>query len=380
MKSERPTPTDPQAGAQPTPVETGASSDAASPSADVALVIAFITQLRRVFSAPGYRPPLLPTVALEVHELSLRSDVGADQLVEVLEKDAVLAAQVLRVAGSAAYGGWGQDNISLKVAVVRLGLRGLASVVWEVAAGMRVFRSVRFAAAMEQIRAHSTLSAHLCRLIASRKALTTETAFLCGLLHDIGMAATLLVLSDRPKDEPSINPAVLDEVLRQTHQEVSGMIAQLWKLPAEVQNVLANHHSFPAGEAPHPISAAVAVVEELSRELGHGVEIGAGRCDRVAPETLARAREVLGFTDEQEAELRETAKKLAASVTKDFTLGEQKPVPSAAPKTASTAPPAAPAAAAKSHASHQARLSLWRRLGRVFGGKRRLATKNPGSG
>jgi HD-like signal output (HDOD) protein len=219
---------------------------------------------------------------------------------------------------------------------------------------------------MEQIRTQSTMCAHLCRLIASRKALSTETAFLCGLLHDIGMAATLLVLSDRPKDEPSINPAVLDEVLRQTHQEVSGMIAQLWKLPAEVQHVLAGHHSSPAGEPPSPLSAAIAIAEDLSQKLGHGVTIGAGRCDRVAPETLARAREVLGFTDEQEAELRETAEKLAASVTQDFAPGKPKPVHSAASKTASARAAAAPAVAAKPTAPHHARLSLWRRLRLMF--------------
>ncbi len=319
MTSERNSPHDP--GVDPTPQDTEAFSDAALPSADVALVIAFITQLRRVFSAPSYRPPLLPTVALEVHQLSLRSDVGADQLVEVLERDAVLAAQVLRVAGSAAYGGWGQNDISLKVAVVRLGVRSLASVVWEVAAGMRVFRSARYASVMEQIRTHSTMCAHLCRLIASRKALSPETAFLCGLLHDIGMAATLLVLSDRPKEEPSISPLVLDEVLRQTHQEVSGMIAQLWKLPAEVQEVLANHHSFPVNQPPKPLSAAVALAEDLSQKLGHAVTIGPGRCDLVSPTTLARAREALGLTAEQEAELRETGEKLATAVTQDFAAG-----------------------------------------------------------
>ncbi len=140
----------------------------------------------------------------------------------------------------------------MKVAVVRLGMRHLASVVWEVAAGMRVFRSARYAGAMEQIRTHSTMCAHLCRLIASRKALATETAFLCGLLHDIGMAATLLVLSDRPKDEPSISPLVLDEVLRQTHQEVSGMIAQLWKLPAEVQRCWPTTTVFLPASPPSP--------------------------------------------------------------------------------------------------------------------------------
>ena len=344
-------------------------AEESSPSADVdvALVIAFITQLRRVFASPSYRAPLLPTVALEVHELSHRSDVGVDQLVEVLERDNVLAAQVLRVAGSAAFGGWSQSNISLKVAVVRLGLRNLASVVWEVATSMRVFRSARYETVMEQIRVHSTLCAHLCRLIASRKALVPEMAFLCGLLHDIGMAATLLVLSDRPKEEPSITPAVLDEVLRQTHQEVSGMIAQLWKLPADVQMVVANHHTFPGGEPPHPLCAVVALAEDLSRQLGYGVDIGPGSCDRVVPATLAAARAALGLTDEQFAELQDTGKKLADGVAHEFQPAEQKP---AAP----SAPAAKPAPAntttrpvAKPPAQQQARLTLWRRLRRWMG-------------
>jgi len=370
VNNERNPPYPAQASGRGTPGEATASSDADSSTTDVdvALVIAFITQLRRVLAAPNYRPPLLPTVAMEVYQLSLRSDVGVDQLVEVLEKDTVLAAQVLRVAGSAAYGGWSDDNISLRVAVVRLGMRSLASVVWEVAAGMRVFRSTRYVRTMESIRAHSTLCAHLCRLIASRKALITETAFLCGLLHDIGMAATLLVLSDRPKDEPSISPAVLDEVLRQTHQEVSGMIAQLWKLPADVQKVLGNHHSFPANEAPHPLSAVVAIAEEMSRELGQGVDIGPGRCDRVAPEILARAREVLNLTDEQEAELRETGKKLAAAVAQSMVPEAKKPAPAASARATSATASASAPAHGKAVAPQQARLSFWQRLRRWFGG------------
>jgi putative nucleotidyltransferase with HDIG domain len=363
VSSERQLPDSPPAGqsAAPEP-ETSQSADV-----DVALVIAFITQLRRVFASPSYHPPLLPTVALEVHELSHRPDVGVDQLVAVLERDNVLAAQVLRVAGSAAFGGWSQNDISLKVAVVRLGLRNLASVVWEVATSMRVFRSVRYAATMEQIRVHSTLCAHLCRLVASRKALVPEMAFLCGLLHDIGMAATLLVLSDRPKEEPGLTPAVLDEVLRQTHQEVSGMIAQLWKLPPEVQQVVANHHTFAAGAPPHPLSAAVAIAENLCRELGHGVEIGPGSCDRVSPTTLAAAREALGFTDEQYAELCETGQKLALAVAGEFAPAEKRPEPPPPRKTA--APNPEPPPAAKPVARQQARISLWSRLRRAFGGK-----------
>lgn len=339
---------------------------------DTALVIAFITQLRSVFSSPNYRPPLLPTVALQVHELSYRGDVNADQLVRVLEQDSILAAQVLRVAGSAAFGGWSDKNISLQTAVVRLGMRNLASLVWEVATGMRVFRSPRYASAMEQIRVHSTVCAHLCRDLAARKSLSADTAFLCGLLHDIGMAATLLVLSDRPKDEPAVSSFILDEVLRQTHQEVSGMIAQLWKLPEDVQKVVANHHTFPKDEPPHPLSAVMAITEELSLSLGKGVQMGSGRCDRVWPEVLARAREVLQLTEEEGAELRESGQKLAEAVSKnmaeDKRAAEREPVkekkagsPSAKPATNASAP--APVSKV------QARLSFWQRLRRSWGGK-----------
>jgi putative nucleotidyltransferase with HDIG domain len=344
--------------------------EAPATEVDTALVIAFITQLRRVLSSPSYRPPLLPTVALQVHELSCRADVNADQLVSVLEQDSVLAAQVLRVAGSAAFGGWSDNNVSLRAAVVRLGLRNLASVVWEVATGMRVFRSARYAAVMEQIRVHSTMSAHLARLIASRKGLSNEMAFLCGLLHDIGMAATLLVLSDRPQDEPAVSSFILDEVLRQTHQEVSGMIAQLWKLPEDVQKVVANHHSFPANEPPHPLSAVMAITEELSLSLGKGVQMGAGRCDRVWPEVLSRAKEAIGFTEDDERELHEEALHLVESVSQN--LGsEKKPAERKTVNEKKTALPAKPASPAPSAPAGkvQARLSFWQRLRRLWGGK-----------
>jgi HD-like signal output (HDOD) protein len=184
------------------------------------------------------------------------------------------------------------------------------------------------------------------------------------------MAATLLVLSDRPKEEPSITPTVLDEVLRQTHQEVSGMIAQLWKLPAEVQMVVANHHTFPAGDLPHPLCAVVAIAEDLSRQLGYGVNIGPGSCDRVPPATLATARAALGLTDEQFAELQETGKKLAEGVAHEFQPAEQKPAAPPAPAAAkATTANTATRPVAKPPAHQQARLTVWKRLRRWMGGK-----------
>ena len=278
-----------------------------------ATVLSLITQLRQLFSSPSYRPPLLPTVALEVHELTFRPDVDANRLVAVLERDAMLAAQVLRVAGSAAFGGWSGD-VSLKTAVVRLGLKNLNSVVWEVAANLRVFRSTHYGPFMEHVRTHSTVTAHLCRFVAIQRQIPAESAFLCGLLHDIGMAATLLVLAEQVQGGRSVDPVLLDLVLRETHQEISGLIARLWHLPAEVEFVLANHHDGASPEKVTPLSAVVVIAEDLGRELGYSVTIGGGRCDWMDPTSVTLAYDTLAFTPEERRELVSTVGGLVSMV------------------------------------------------------------------
>ena len=279
----------------------------------LATIMSLITQLRQLFSSPSYRPPLLPTVALEVHELTYRPDVDASRLVVVLEKDAMLAAHVLRVAGSAAYGGWSGD-VSLKDAVVRLGLKNLNSVVWEVAANLRVFRSAHYGPFMEHVRTHSTITAHLCRFVAIQRQIPAEPAFLCGLLHDIGMAATLLVLAEQVQGGRSVDPVLLDLVLRETHQEISGLVARLWHLPAEVEFVLANHHDGASPEKVTPLSAVVVIAEDLGRELGYGVLIGGGRCDVIDPASVTLAYDTLAFTQEERRELVSTVGGLVSMV------------------------------------------------------------------
>ena len=281
------------------------------------VVMTLITKLRQVFSSPRYRPPLLPTVALEIHRLSFQPDVDAARLVAVLEKDAVLAAQVLRVAGSAAFGGWTGDP-SLKQAVIRLGLRNLSDVVWEVAAGLRVFRSTHYAPLMEQIRTHSAVCAHICRLVASHRRVPSESAFLCGLLHDIGMAATLLVLADQVEGGKAIDPLLLDLVLRETHQEISGLIAHVWKLPEDVQIVLANHHLGSVDEGPADLTAVVTISEALSNELGFGIKIGPGTCDLSDPAAVELANQTLGLDEEDRQDLERTVAGLASILAVEF--------------------------------------------------------------
>ena len=155
---------------EPHAASTRASSNSATDhpaSMPLATVLRVSEGLRGVFGSPGYKPPMLPSVALEIHDLSCRPDIDTEKLVVVLEHDPMLAAHVLRVANSPIFRGRDAET-SLRSAALRLGLKNLGEVVFEIALHMRVFRSVEYSGMMEQLRRHSTACGNLCRLLASR--------------------------------------------------------------------------------------------------------------------------------------------------------------------------------------------------------------------
>jgi putative nucleotidyltransferase with HDIG domain len=263
-------------------------------SASFATVLRVGDGLRRVFGSPGYKPPMLPGAALEIHELSRNPDVDSNKLIALLERDPMLAGQVLKVANSPAFRGRDAET-SLRNAVFRLGLKNLGQIVFELALHMRVFRSAEYSDLMERIRRHSTACANLCRLLAKRAGQDQENAFLCGLLHDIGAAAILIVLGERRKSEPALEGAVLGEVVRQTHEDVSGMLVRLWKVPGEVAAVVANHHGRAAIESAPLLSSLVAVADSLAAKFGFSVDFGAGAHDGTDQDTLSAACGRLGI-------------------------------------------------------------------------------------
>ena len=279
----------------------------------------FANRLKAHFASPGYQPPLLPAVALEVQQLSQKPDVNIAALVAVMEKDPVFAARVLKIAQSAAFASAG-NIASLKDAVVRLGMRNLTDIAWEVAMTMRVFRAQAYAAPMEAVRRHSTACAHLARMASSVTSIATEYAFLCGLLHDIGMAASLIVLGEQQTAQP-LEPLLLGMILQRCHQEASKVIAALWKLPPDVQVVLGHHHDVIIQGHVHPLAAVVAIAEELARELDFGVTMADADCDGTDDLALARARDALKLDAARMERLRAEAAKLAATFDKGSVKG-----------------------------------------------------------
>jgi putative nucleotidyltransferase with HDIG domain len=302
--------------AEPNAPSARANSDTAPAqraSMPLATVLRVSEGLRGVFGSPGYKPPMLPSVALEIHDLSCRQDIDTEKLVVVLEHDPMLAAHVLRVANSPIFRGRDAEA-SLRSAVLRLGLKNLGEVVFEIALHMRVFRSAEYSGMMEELRRHSTACGNLCRLLAARVGQDSEHAFLCGLVHDIGIAAILIVLGERRKSEPALEPAVLNEVVWQIHEDVSGMLVRQWKLPGEVAEVVAHHHGRAAVTTAPLLSAVVAVADRLSTKFGFSVDLGPGTCDGSEEDVFLAACAKLNLDLSTMSDLEKEARQVLARV------------------------------------------------------------------
>jgi HD-like signal output (HDOD) protein len=136
-------------------------------------------------------------------------------------------------------------------------------------------------------------TAHLARAVCKYTAFAHDYAFTCGLLHDVGIAAVLLLLGDTRRGAEPPELAHVWPALFNVHQRASGWLCTRWKLPPDVVAVVSNHHDFTIEGRVHPLAAAVALAEALATRLGHGVgrEIPEGQEQRAAA--------ALGLSDAQ---------------------------------------------------------------------------------
>ena len=290
---------------------------------------ALVAELLACLEAPDYRPPTLPVVAIELMTLSSRADVAIDDVVALLERDSLIAGRVLQQAGSAALAG-AVKITSLREATKRLGLLRIRDLVMEIALNLRVFKSEAYGDAMERVRRHAVATAHLCRTVCKYTPIEGEFAFMAGLLHDVGIAGTLLALAERKRVErkpPDL--LVAWPAVERVHARAAEIMARHWQLPAEIRLALTLHHQVLSDGHPHPLAATIAVANELAHEGGMGLVPAAVEEDATSPDdagvesdwmsahsgvdrtgekTLARAREALGIDSRVQALIEAEAK------------------------------------------------------------------------
>jgi HD-like signal output (HDOD) protein len=255
-------------------------------------------QLVKTFENPNYRPPPLPTIAIELHRIASKEDAGIDEVVRLLEKDEMLAGTVVRLVGSPLYAGRGPVK-SLREAVIRMGVRTVRDAVFDSALRRGVFDLPEYKETIEQIGRHSRATGHIARVVCRHARMGEDMAFLCGLLHDIGFAA-LLFAAARGKPGPPL--AEIWPELDSFHEQASKLVTKLWGLPAELSTIVGAHHHVHTG-ATSRMAAVITVSDALASQLSAGI-VGPPDAegnpipgDTVIAVDLSDSRSLLGVDD-----------------------------------------------------------------------------------
>lgn len=126
-----------------------------------------------------------------------------------------------------------------------------------------------------QLWMHSLAVSQAARLLAQRsRVLEPEVAYTAGLLHDIGKVVLVAFYPDEVdklqsllvKEGQSFTEA--ERMLELSHSEVGKALAEHWKLPAMLAQVISRHHAPHAGLDFFPMVNAVHAADYLAHGLG----------------------------------------------------------------------------------------------------------------
>ena len=219
---------------------------------------------------------LAKTAALiEFKHLIRKPTVNAVEIVECLEKDTSMVAELLRKSNAPIYGLVKKvKNIQQAIAVIGL---DRVTQIFTMDIMQKVLFPDRPTEQCQNIWKHSVAVAVASRYLASLtvKKRYWEEYFLAGLLHDLGK---FIIIKHLPDINDSIqrvlyrNPGMRllvaeNEVMSMTHQEVGAFFAEKWNFPDYLVSAIRHHHFFELAKSDKPVVAAMTAGNNIAKAM-----------------------------------------------------------------------------------------------------------------
>jgi len=252
-------------------------------------------KIDRIINSIG-KLPVLPAVYMKLTHLLNVPDTSIRMISNIISEDQAVAAMVLKIVNSAAYGFYNRIG-DLQHAIVILGLNEIKSLV--LATSMyKVVNEFKSSSAfdMQEFWKHSIGCAISARVLAETADLKSpEDVFTGGLLHDIGKlihAAYLREEFDGVVANVVETGSQMSEsekkILGFDHAQTGSALAEKWRLPRETVNMIAHHH---LSYMPDTLTKEIAAVH-IGNSLCIALRMGSGGEKRV-PIINQKAWEIL---------------------------------------------------------------------------------------
>ena len=229
----------------------------------------------RVKSIEGL--PSFPATHAEILKLAHSENSTTDDVAEKLQLDTGLLANVFKIVNSAGYG-FRKRVDSLKLAVTLLGLEELANIVmaaqvydklgdYEDGAGLDPKAFWR----------HAVGVGFASRALSKKLNVEAESAFLAGMLHDVGKIVLDRYFGDfykaclkRVADGTTSIYTAEQDVMGVTHAEIGGVLAGEWKFANNYTNTTMYHHTPKDAVRYKRLVCLVHIADAMTRQLGFG--------------------------------------------------------------------------------------------------------------
>ncbi|HTZ22338.1 MAG TPA: sigma-70 family RNA polymerase sigma factor [Opitutaceae bacterium] len=203
----------------------------------------------KIFEIARSLPPA-PKVLAGLGELLLDVNVDLEPVADLIKRDTALAAHLIRISNSVAYGGSGEIKVgTVEDAVSRVGFREVYRLVGVVTTGRLVERPLKFySVPTEPLRVNMLYTALVCEALAEAAGLDSRKAYSAGLMRPLGIlvldrVAELLTSVEPYNHETHGSYAAWEgRTFVFSNCDVAAMILAEWGFPTEIVEAVRDHY------------------------------------------------------------------------------------------------------------------------------------------
>ena len=238
-----------------------------------------IRKIQRIVQNVHGLPPLDMHVTMLLKELG-KPDTNVHVVEDLVRKDMLLTAHILRAANSAGMGYY-QQSYDIREAIVRLGFIRIRNIVlgFSVASPLTK-RLVGYGLKNQELWTHSVAVAFLSQRLATMlKIQEPYQAYVSGLLHDIGKVALdqfvreeyLQIIHTLQTQKLKLWQAE-EELFGISHATLGGMMVERYNFPPEFVDAIRYHHFPQMATGNKKIAAVVNLADYFSPRSEGSIE------------------------------------------------------------------------------------------------------------